>query len=211
MEEFVNQMRVKVKQMYGEKPTGSDDMGKMINTFHTQRMQNILKTAGGEVKMGGKVILESKYVEPTLILEPNKDAEIMTDEIFGPILPVFKFKNFSEVINFLNDRPKPLATYYMGNHKSAQVDRLMKETSSGALVTNDCMFQLTSHYQGFGGVGASGYGRYSGFEGFKNFSNRKGILIKGPAPKFLNAMVQPPYSEVEKGRLRMFGGYMTVT
>ena len=63
MNEFITQLRDKVKQMYGEKPTGSDDMGKMINKFHTERMQKILKTAGGEVKMGGNVSMDCKYVE----------------------------------------------------------------------------------------------------------------------------------------------------
>jgi len=42
-----------------------------------------------------------------------------------------------------------------------------------------------SNYQGFGGVGASGYGRHGGREGFKNFSNRKGMLMKKPAPAWM--------------------------
>jgi aldehyde dehydrogenase (NAD+) len=53
--------------MFGEKPTGSDEMGKMINEFHTKRMEELIKTAGGEVKIGGKVDLDNKYVEPTVI------------------------------------------------------------------------------------------------------------------------------------------------
>lgn len=57
--------------MYGEKPTGSDDMGKMINGFHTERMERIIKTAGGEIKIGGNVNHEKKYVEPTVIFNPN--------------------------------------------------------------------------------------------------------------------------------------------
>lgn len=57
--------------MYGEKPTGSDDMGKMINAFHTERMERIIKTAGGEIKIGGNVNHEKKYVEPTVIFNPN--------------------------------------------------------------------------------------------------------------------------------------------
>jgi acyl-CoA reductase-like NAD-dependent aldehyde dehydrogenase len=70
----------------------------------------------------------------------------MTDEIFGPILPLFAFNNFSEAIKSINDKPKPLATYYFGNDKHENVDRLIKETSSGAVVTNEVMMQLASHY-----------------------------------------------------------------
>lgn len=63
----------------------------MINDFHTERMEKIINTAGGEIVLGGKVHRESKYCEPTVILEPKKDAQIMTEEIFGPILPVYPF------------------------------------------------------------------------------------------------------------------------
>ena len=70
----------------------------------------------------------------------------MTDEIFGPILPVMTYKNFNEVIKFVNARTKPLASYYMGNKNSANCERLIKETSSGAIVTNDVMMHLASHY-----------------------------------------------------------------
>lgn len=39
----------------------------------------------------------------------------MTEEIFGPILPILTFKNFDEVVSFIRDRPKPLAVYFMGH------------------------------------------------------------------------------------------------
>jgi acyl-CoA reductase-like NAD-dependent aldehyde dehydrogenase len=83
-----------------------------------------------------------------------------------------------EVIDFINDNPKPLAVYYYGAQKNADSNRLRDETSSGAYCTNDCIVQAISHYTGFGGVGESGSGRYGGLEGFRSFSNRKGALIK---------------------------------
>jgi hypothetical protein len=55
---------------------------------------------------------------------------------------------------------------------------------------------------GFGGVGASGYGRYGGYEGFRNFSNRKGILIKKPAPPFVIDLASPPFTSGKKSKLR---------
>lgn len=188
--------------MYGEKPTGSDDMGKMINAFHTERMERIIKTAGGQTVLGGKVNKEAKYCEPTIIVEPNLDAEIMTDEIFGPILPIIPFKKIEEVIKFINARDKPLAIYYFGNQTTKDCIKVARWCSSGAFVTNDVMMHLASHYQGFGGVGASGYGRYSGHEGFKHFSNRKGILRKGAVPAFANKLICPPYTEGEMKTLR---------
>jgi len=109
------------------------------------------------------------------------------------------------VINFVNDRDKPLAVYYFGRQNSRNSIRVRQETSSGGFVVNECMIQLLSHYQGFGGVGQSGYGRYGGYEGFKNFSNRKGCLIKGPPPTALRPLLVPPYTESKMGVFRKFG------
>jgi len=177
-------------------------MGKMINTFHTERMQRLIKTAGGQVVMGGKVNLEAKYCDPTVIAEPDLKSELMTNEIFGPILPVIPFREVEEVINMINSKDKPLAIYYFGKESEIDVIRIARWTSSGAFVCNEVMMHLASHYQGFGGVGASGYGRYSGKEGFKHFSNRKAVLRKGAAPALVNAIICPPYSEREKKTLR---------
>lgn len=67
----------------------------------------------------------------------------MTEEIFGPVLPIITYKDFNEVIKFINDRPKPLALYYFGSNKK-NFKRLETETSSGALVKNDALFHLLS-------------------------------------------------------------------
>jgi acyl-CoA reductase-like NAD-dependent aldehyde dehydrogenase len=72
-------------------------------------------------------------------LNPNNDAEIMTSEIFGPILPVYTFGNIDEPIKFINDGDKPLAIYYMGDQHCQNAKRVQNETSSGAFMTNEAM------------------------------------------------------------------------
>jgi hypothetical protein len=62
-------------------------------------------------------------------------------------------------------------------------------------MSNDCLMQSVSHYQGFGGVGESGSGRYGGREGYQNFSNRKGILIKQAQPASIRNLVLPPFTD----------------
>lgn len=192
--------------MFGEKPNGSPDMGKMVNDFHTERMERLIKTAGGKILCGGNVKKEIKYCEPTLILEPDMTSELMTDEIFGPILPIFPFKDISEALKIIKKQDKPLTVYYFGNPASPMSRRLMDETSSGHFVTNEIALHFWSQYQGFGGVGGSGYGRHGGFEGFKNFSNRKGILLKKPAPQAVNKYLAPPYTDGQKATLEKWLG-----
>ena len=177
-------------------------MGKIVSDFHTQRIERIIKGGGGEILMGGNIKHEAKYVEPTIILNPDKNSELMKEEIFGPVLPIVPFESLNEVIDSINNGEKPLAVYYFGNQNSDRAMRVMRETSSGSFVTNEMILQMASHYTGFGGVGGSGYGRYAGFEGYKNFTNRKGVLFKKHAPPFMASMATPPYTDGKKNRIR---------
>ena len=118
---------------------------------------------------------------------------MMKEEIFGPVMPVFPFKDIKEVIKFINDRDKPLAVYYFGDYTSLNSQKLIRETSSGAYVTNEVIAHINSHHFGFGGVGMSGYGRHGGYEGFKNFSNRKSLLLKKEAPPAMAKNMMPPF------------------
>ena len=118
---------------------------------------------------------------------------MMREEIFGPVLPVFPFKDIGEVVKFINDRDKPLAVYYFGHSTGPNAVTLCNETSSGAFVCNEVITHINSNYMGFGGVGMSGTGRHGGYEGFKCFSNKKGILLKNPAPPKMTALLMPPF------------------
>ena len=92
IKEFVTQMIVKIKRQFGESEEGSADMGKVINDFHVQRLIKLMETSGGKIVHGGKVRTDIKYIEPTIILDPNPQSKMMTDEIFGPIMPIIPFK-----------------------------------------------------------------------------------------------------------------------
>ena len=137
LKEFLEGVKDQLKVIFGEKPEGSSDMGKMINEFHTDRMEKLIKTAGGKLICGGKVNKSIKYVEPTVILEPDMKSELMTDEIFGPILPVFPYKDTGEALKFIKQYPKPLTVYYFGKADTETAYRLINETSSGHFVSNE--------------------------------------------------------------------------
>jgi aldehyde dehydrogenase (NAD+) len=95
--------------------SASMDMGIMVNEKEARRVEQLILQAGGKILLGGKVDSASRKVEPTVILEPLKTASIMQDEIFGPLFPICGYKEIiNEVINFINDRPHPLAVYYFG-------------------------------------------------------------------------------------------------
>ena len=153
--------------MFGESPTGSAEQGKIINDFHVQRILKLIDTSGGQILYGGKANPSVKHIQPTIILNPGKDSALMSEEIFGPVLPILVYKNLEEVTTLINEKPKPLAVYFYCQTNHADLGKIQTQTSSGAICVNECFMQMVSHYQGFGGVGESGYGRYGGYEGFK--------------------------------------------
>eukprot|EP00354_Favella_ehrenbergii_P012098 CAMPEP_0170461102 /NCGR_PEP_ID=MMETSP0123-20130129/7153_1 /TAXON_ID=182087 /ORGANISM="Favella ehrenbergii, Strain Fehren 1" /LENGTH=465 /DNA_ID=CAMNT_0010726077 /DNA_START=291 /DNA_END=1688 /DNA_ORIENTATION=+ len=201
-------VRAQIQKFYGEKPEGSDLQGKMINEFHTKRVKGLIDSAGGTIICGGKVVEEARYVEPTIILKPDLESKLMKEEIFGPVMPVFPYKDINEVIRFINARDKPLAVYYFGNANSPSAKQVCMMTSSGAFVCNEVLTQINNHSMGFGGVGKSGYGRHGGYEGFKNFSNRKAIMIKSPLPSAVTNMMVPPYGSKFEAGIRKWGVFL---
>ena len=56
-------------------------------------------------------------MEPTILTNVDVNSSVMTEEIFGPILPVIEFDNIHDIINFINNREKPLALYYFSEIK----------------------------------------------------------------------------------------------
>jgi aldehyde dehydrogenase (NAD+) len=78
-------------------------MGNIVTDFHVDRIKQLIDGAKGLVACGGKVNKAAKYVEPTVIINPDPKSPVMKEEIFGPVIPVITFKDISEVINHIND------------------------------------------------------------------------------------------------------------
>ncbi|MBC7531142.1 MAG: aldehyde dehydrogenase family protein [Oligoflexus sp.] len=112
------------------------------------------------------------------------DSAVMSEEIFGPILPILTVKDVDEAVRFVNRRPKPLALYLFSSDKHI-VEKVLTETSSGGVCVNDDVMHMPVPQLPFGGVGASGMGSYHGRRSFECFTHAKGILAKGTWPDFV--------------------------
>lgn len=91
----------------------------------------------------------------------SPEDRVMQEEIFGPILPVINVNSASEAIEFISQREKPLTLYVFTEDKSVQT-KFINGTSSGGLVINECLMQMSVESLPFGGVGNSGMGAYHG-------------------------------------------------
>lgn len=200
-----------VKEMY-DNGNKVDEYGHAINDFHHERLCALMKSHGGEVKVGNPNAATDKKLEPTVILNPSKTSEVMISEIFGPILPIFTYEDPAQIIKEIKSRDKPLVIYYFGKtFYNKTMEKIKNETSSGAFSVNEVLFHLANPYLPFGGVGGSGYGRCHGKEGFQQCSNSKSVLIKPTVTMYPYSEIYPPFTNKKQNLLKTLTKYVTGT
>ncbi|MCX2929937.1 aldehyde dehydrogenase family protein [Mycobacterium sp. CVI_P3] len=164
----------------------------IVNERQFDRLTTLIATTSGTVVTGGGSEHAGLRIEPTVIVDPSPDDAVMSDEIFGPILPIMRVKSSSAAVEFVNSRPKPLALYVFTKNSSAARD-IIDRTPSGGAVVNHAMMHCLVPQLPFGGVGASGMGAYHGKWGFEALSHRRAVLAKPSRPD--PSIVYPPYSD----------------
>jgi coniferyl-aldehyde dehydrogenase len=135
----------------------------------------------------------SRKIAPHLVLDAPPDCVLMQREIFGPILPVVAYDRLDEVIERINDGPRPLALYPFSND-GACIERLLSHVMSGGVSINDALFHVGQHDLPFGGIGESGMGHYHGREGFETFSKMRPIFHQARWSSV--KLLYPPYGKL---------------
>lgn len=198
---FVDACRKVLQLRYGANAAAqkqSPDLTRVINQRHTQRLAGLLADAvgrGAVVHAGGEVDEDKCYIAPTLIGNVPAGAAMLSEEIFGPLLPIIEYQDLDQVIAAINAAPKPLALY-LWSTRQAQIDKVLKQTSSGGACVNHCVAHFAHGNLPFGGVNNSGMGHAHGEYGFKAFSHERAVLHSSPL--MLIKLFFPPYT---KGRL----------
>ncbi|MER6345238.1 aldehyde dehydrogenase family protein [Streptomyces sp. NPDC001595] len=177
-----------IHQMFGTNPRTSADYGRIVNDRHFQRLTGL--AAQGDLLTGGVFDAGERYIAPAVLTDVPPEAPVMTEEIFGPILPVLTVRDVHEAIDFITARDKPLSLYAFTRDKAAR-QALVEKTSSGAVVHNAPMIHLGVPNLPFGGVGESGMGAYHGKTSFDTFSHRKPVLSKPTRPDTLRLIYAP--------------------
>ncbi|CAH1452635.1 unnamed protein product [Lactuca virosa] len=168
-----------IKQCFGDDPNESRSISKIINKKQFSRLKSLIDEpmVNSSIVYGGSFDEESLFFGPTILVDPPLDAAIMTEEIFGPLLPIITLERIEESIEFITSRPKPLALYAFTKDEILH-KRLVSETSSGSIMFNDIILQYAIDTLPFGGVGGSGFGRYHGKYSFENFSHEKVVMTR---------------------------------
>ena len=204
-DKLVEQCKAVLAERYGVTPQeqrNSPHLARVINQRHTQRLAGLLQDAqsrGARVLAGGEVDVATCYIAPTLIEQIPQDAQIMTEEIFGPLLPIMTYRDLDTVVREINAQPKPLALYVFSTNKQ-RTRRLLAQTSSGGVAINHCVLHYAQGNLPFGGVNNSGIGNAHGHFGFKAFSHERAVLKSGPI--LMAKLFFPPYTGFKQKLIR---------
>ncbi|NMH28768.1 aldehyde dehydrogenase family protein [Flavobacterium silvaticum] len=182
-------MRTEISKSYGQDASVSPDYGRIVNTDNCIRLQKLIQDE--RIFSGGNSNAETRYFEPTIIDLESVETPIMSEEIFGPILPVIAYDSVLQRDEILKRFSHSLAFYVFGNDTSEAKKMIAKQPCGGACI-NDSVLQFANPKLPFGGIGASGYGAYHGKFGFDTFTHKKAVLQRG---QWIDPSLRyPPYS-----------------
>ena len=166
--------------------TTNADYSRVLNDRHYQRLSSLLDKTRGQIAFGGKRDDHERKIEVTVVTGVQADDALMSEEIFGPLLPVVTLPDKDAMIRFIQERETPLALYvFSQSNKNAQYGEssllslpphvpsfsrltpnatlaVRERTRSGGFVHNDVLVHFMIPGLPFGGTGAAGYGNYHG-------------------------------------------------
>ncbi len=170
---LVEEMKKAIHQFYGPDTATNEGYGRIIN--HKQFDRLVVYLGDGNVLEGGKTNREDLYIAPTLMDNVQMDGGIMTDEIFGPVLPIISFNSSEAALAIIRQHKNPLAFYVFTSNSKKEEDWLQQVAFGGGCVNNAAL-HLTNHHLPFGGRGYSGTGHYHGRFSFDAFSHKKAVM-----------------------------------
>ena len=178
---FVEKFVAAVKlQKMGDGLEEGVTIGPLVEEKAIQFVENVVEDArkkGAEVVLGGtRYQKESLIYEPTILTNVNATMDVYKEEVFGPVAPIFKFKTEEEVIDYANDTPYGLASYFYGKDY-ARIWRVAEALEYGMVGINTGMISTT--VAPFGGIKESGFGREGSKYGMDDYLEIKYLCFGG--------------------------------
>ena len=176
-DELVSEMKHAINVYYGINISENDQYGKIVNKRHHNRLSQLIDEHQDHIIAGGAYDEDSRFIEPTLVYlkdDEYKTSSLMTEEIFGPILPIITYQTLDEAIDITQDNPNPLALYIFSND-DINKDILLTHIPSGDVSINNVLLHVANSNLPFGGLRNSGVGNYKGKFSIETFTHQRGL------------------------------------
>ena len=192
MSTLVAELKIAMAEFYPDGAKQSPDYGRIVSPQYFARIKNMLDNTSGKILIGGNMDAEEKFIEPTVIEVSDPSDKLLTEESFGPLIPIMPVDNLDEAIRIANSvHATPLSLYPFGSKD--EVAKILQEVRSGGASVNDAFVHGTISTLPFGGVGDSGSGTYRGRASFDCFVHQRSVTTTPGWLEKLMAVRYPPY------------------
>src|SRR5256714_2807785 len=212
-DEFVSKVVEKTRALRQGKPEGPGSVEVGAVTFAPQvaiieRHVRDAVEKGAKVEVGGRTgDGPGRFFQPTVLTGVDHSMEIMTDETFGPTLPIMKVRDENEALHYANDSRYGLNSSVF-TRDVEKGERIARELTAGNACVNDALVNYGATEMPFGGTGESGIGVRHGAAGIQKYCEVQSLLVTRVAPK--RDLYMYPYSAarskfVEKLSAALYG------
>jgi succinate-semialdehyde dehydrogenase/glutarate-semialdehyde dehydrogenase len=180
-DEFAEKLSKAVEALQvGPALTSDTQQGPLINQAALDKVQRHVDDAmakGARLMTGGqRHALGGTFYQPTILADVTRNMRIASEETFGPVAPLFRFKTEQEAIELANDTPFGLAAYFYARD-IGRVWRVAEALESGMIGVNEGI--ISTAVAPFGGVKESGIGREGSRYGIEEFIEVKYLCMGG--------------------------------
>ena len=178
---FIDKVVARVRAIRQGPSENEIDIGCMTSK---QQLQKVAAQVDEAVAKGAKALaggrcnpdLPGYYYEPTVLVEVDHSMSVMTEETFGPVIPIVKVKDADEALRMANDSRYGLSGSIFSKDKDTAW-RLAEKMQSGSISINDSLVSFIIADAPMGGCKESGYAYRHGAEGIRKFCQQKTIVV----------------------------------
>jgi acyl-CoA reductase-like NAD-dependent aldehyde dehydrogenase len=181
-DEFVAKVSEKVRELRVGKPEGPGSVEVGAITFPPQ-LETIKDHVADAVQKGARVLAggseapgAGRFFEPTVLVDVDHTMKCMTEETFGPTLPIMKVRDEDEAVRLANDSPYGLGASVF-SRDTARGEAVARRIEAGAANVNDAMINYTVLELPMGGAKASGLGSRHGAGGIRKYCSQQAIVV----------------------------------
>lgn len=194
---FISELKNAYAEFFPKGAKNNPDYSKIVNKKAFDRLKKMLDDSSGKIVSGGTMDANELFIEPTVVEVTDLNDSLLTEESFGPLLPVVAVDNLDQALSIANKiHATPLGVYAFGSKQ--ETDKILFNTRSGGASVNDGFFHGVIPTLAFGGVGDSGSGAYRGKASFEEFIHRRSITRTPDWMERLLAVRYPPFTGTDK-------------
>jgi aldehyde dehydrogenase (NAD+) len=178
-DEFLACIKKEIERQLGHDSLKDPTWSRMVNKAQFDRVMALIEADRAKVVVGGRGDADTLKIEPTVVDGVEESDATLSQEIFGPVLPIMTYQDLSEVRPAIERIDATPLALYVFSRDTGEADALVSRIKSGGACINDVVVHMSTSRMPFGGVGTSGMGNYHGRWSFETFTHEKSVMTRG--------------------------------